>query len=961
MKNRVLPLSLISTFLGLSMVIASLLAMAGQPGTPELRKSGGTWVESVRANQHSGQVNLVDVIKARQQAEALRYKSTPSMGLNWISSGPDNFPGMMWSAIFDNTDPSGLTIIAGSSNGGIWKSINLGLSWAQMPVVLSLVPNVSSMVQSANGTIYAATGVSACKTTKYAGNGIYKSDATGQFSPITATVLNPDFQAVTQLAINSTTGRLYAATIGGLYYSDNGDEWVKALSGYAMDIKVGSDGTFIVAVGDSAYVAPGGDLNAKFCITTGASNALPKNGFGWMTFAIAPSDVNVMYTSLIDASGKLLNVYLSADKGATWQIVFPNNPTFEPYNGYGCYANTMAVSPNDPYQVYLGGNNMWYGRKVLNSGYYNWEQVSFGNHGSLSPVFVPLYHHSYLFRPNNANQLVIASDGGISVGTIADGYVTFQTVNKNLQSSQFNSVAYSAQKGYVMGGGDRIGTLAMGYFAPSTVSFPTDGYQIYRQDAASLSSYSQPQPANYCGTGGTCVWSSIDPRVAVYTKYKGDSTANVPFKAIRRQDFTDINKFNDFLGGSKAGDIYMDTVASAHVPMALWETFNQGSVFGITRDSVKIHAEQKTIPADTTILVPSNSNKVPFPYHTLAPVNKGDSLMVPDPLASRFFMYGRASVGRAIVMTLNMLRFDRPISYYIIFKDNLSTDPVTALTVSADLNTLWAGTSLGRMIRITGLLNAHDSATANYNSSQCVLVSTVFTNMPFNGRTVTSISIDPTHPNKVLVTLGNYGNQDYVYFTQNGADAEPVFNSIQGNLPQAPVFTGLLELHGNNVLVGTDNGVFTATNFASGSPQWTSEMQNIGFIPVTDIRQQVIHDYHITNYGVIYAATQGRGIWMDTTYYAPVGIDPGPGVIANNGTLRINPNPARDFIQINFVNETAGNLAISVYDLTGRQIVNSSLGYQLKGNVETTYPVGNLSNGTYIIKIGNLVGKFIKL
>ncbi|MEI7723853.1 MAG: T9SS type A sorting domain-containing protein [Bacteroidota bacterium] len=952
MKNRFLPFSLITTFLGLSLVVFSVLSLAGQPGNPDLRKIEGSWWESIRANQHSGVVSPQDVVTARQQAEALRYKSTSAMNLNWISVGPGNFPGQSWSAIFDNTDPNGMTMIAGSANGGIWKSTDLGLTWVQMQVSDNLVPKVASIVQSSNGTIYAATGVTTCKLTDYNGTGIYRSTANGAFAPIPGTLGNPDFYGVTKLAINQQTGRIFAATSGGLYYSDNGDIWVKALSGFAMDVVVGSDGTVLMAVGDSAYLAPLGDLNSKVTLTTGNNNALPKGGIGWMVFAIAPSDINVMYASIADPAGKLLNIYTSSDKGATWSIVFPNNPTFEPFGtGFGCYSNTLAVSPTDPTKVYLGGLNMWFGQRVQSTGYYNWEQVSFGSHGALSPYLVPLYHHCYIFRPNHAEQFVIASDGGISLATIGQTDLTFQTSNKNLQTSQFNTLAFSAQKGYVMGGGKRIGTLAMGFFAPSQTSFPNDGYQVWRQDASALGPNSQPQPSNYCGDGGTCEWSSVDSRVAVYTK--------VGTLRIRRQDLTDINYVNTFFQKG------VNAVSSTRMPMRLWETFNQGKVFGITRDSVKFHAEQKAIPADTTIMIRSASNNFLFPYYTTAPIPKGDSIIVGDPIASRFFIFGDTTLStinyKAIYMTKDMLKLSKVPEYFMIFRDFASNDLISCLALSSDLNTLWAGTAKGRLIRVSGIVNAYDSATANISSSQCVLVDTVFSNTPFTGRNVTSISIDPSNSNRVLVTLGNYGNTNYVYYAQNGNAPAPLFTSIQGSLPQAPVYSGLIEMHGNSAVLGTDLGAFTTSNLNSGAPQWAPEMQNIGFVPVTDVRQQVMYDYHILNYGVIYISTYGRGVWMDTTYYSPVGIDPGPGVIATNGNLSLNPNPVKDNLRISYTNETTGNLSLLVYDLTGHVVLSSTFGNQPKGTFTTTINVSGLANGSYIVKIGNGYGKIVKM
>ncbi len=949
MKNRFVPFSLITAFFVLALLSFSVLSLAGQPGKTNPQKPDGSWKETVCANQHTGVVNPLDVIKARQQAEEMAFKSSAEgLGLYGVSLGPNNYAGMSWSAIFDNTDPTGSTLISGAANGGLWKSTNLGLSWTSLPVAENRVPKISSIVQASSGTIYAATGVSTCKTIKYAGDGIYRSASGSEFARIPATVGNADFDAVAKLAINSQTDRIFAATFGGIYYSDNGNDWTKVIPGYAMDVCVGPDGTVIMSVGDSAYLAPAGDLNSLITLTTGKENSLPSGGIGWMVFAIAPSDANVMYASMANTDGKLLNIYTSIDKGTTWTIAFPSNPSYEPFSGYGCYANTLAVFPNDPGKVFLGGRNMWYGRKEVATGFYNWEQVSFGTYGAYSPYFAPLYHHSYCFRPNNANQLVMATDGGVSLATIGTSDFTFQTSNKNLQTTQFNTVGFSAQKDYVMGGGTRIGTLVLGYFHPSEVSFASDGYQAWRIDAASLGVNAQPQPSNYGGNGGTCAWSNMISDIAVYSK--------TGLSKIRRQNFTDINYYNNFAMGIK-------TDTTGHVPMRLWESFNQGQVFGITRDSVKYYAAFDTIPADTTVMVASSSNGFLFPYYITSPLPKGDSITVADPIASRFFVYGDSLLLKGIFMTKDLLKFQNDPEYFMIFKNLAANDPVTAMAVSEDLTTLWAGTSKGRLIRITGLLNAYDSATANITSSQCVLVDTAFANTPFTGRYVTSVSINPHNANLVLVTLGNYGNQDYVYYSQNGNAASPVFTAAQGSgLPAVPVYSGLLEMSADGrAVLGTDVGVYSTSNLNAGATVWAMDMQNIGNVAVTEIKQQVLEDYHILNYGVIYLSTYGRGLWMDTTYYSPLGIGPVQGGVDNHYRLDLNPNPVKDIVQISYSNETRGNVIISVYDMTGRELIHKILGNQPEGKVKTSLDLSGFASGTYVVKVGNGYGKIVKL
>ncbi len=937
MKNRFLPFGLITAFLGLFLFGLSALSMAGQPGNPDLKKQDGSRMESIRANQHTGLVNPLDVLKARQQAESLRLKSTSGpLNLNWLSMGPDNYPGLIWTVIFDNTDPTGVTLISGSEAGGVWKSINLGLTWFQMAAQDNVVPRVSSLVQTSNGTIYAATGVTSCKTINITGTGIYRSEQGGTFTLIPSTQSNPDFIGVSKLAIDPQSGRIFAATFGGLYYSDNGNDWIKAKSGYSMDVCIGSDGTVITATGDSAYMAAGGNLNSWVTLTTGQPKALPKSGIGWMVFAIAPSNPDIMYASFAATDGKMLNIYNSTDHGATWSVIFPNNPTFEPFAGGGCYCNTLAVFPNDPDKLFLGGINMWFGKRGQSAGFFNWEEVSYGLYSPWYPNSAPAYHHAYVFNPKNPNQLVMATDGGVSVATIDGDNYSYKTINKELQTSQFNSLSFSAQRNYVMGGGRNIGVLGLGYFFPLLTNSPNDGFPLWLNEGLLLG-----------GDGGTSEWSNIDSRIAVYSKYG----AAAPY-TIRRQDLNDPTYANDFMNGITA-------VNSAYIPMKLWESFN----FAQTRDSVKIYARAHAIPADTTLMVESANNKFLFPYVTTAPIVKGDSLTIADPIASRYFFFGtKSGIGQGIFMTRDMLKFNIDPRHYFVFKDPITTDPITTMAVSADLNTLWAGTKLGRLIRVSGLINAYDSATANVTSTQCVLVDSIFSYPALKNRMVTGISICPTNSSQVLVTLGNYGNQAYVYYTQNGNAPQPAFSSKQNNLPQTPVYSGLIEMHNNNsAIVGTELGIFSTTNLNSDNPSWAADMQNIGDVAVTDIRQQVMNDYHILNKGVIYIASYGRGIWMDTTYSTPVGIDPGHGQIASNVTLTLNPNPVVDNVKITCTSEVSGNLTALVYDLTGRIVLSKNFGTQPKGTFNGMLNLSGLPKGTYVIEVGNAHGKIVKM
>jgi hypothetical protein len=226
---------------------------------------------------------------------------------------------------------------------------------------------------------------------------------------------------------------------------------------------------------------------------------------------------------------------------------------------------------------------------------------------------------------------------------------------------------------------------------------------------------------------------------------------------------------------------------------------------------------------------------------------------------------------------------------------------------------------------------------------------------------VTSIAINPRDLNFVMVTLGNYGNDHYVYYTKNGMNASPAFASIQGDLPKVPVYTGIIEMNeANYALIGTDIGAFSTSDLNAASPSWSPEMQNIGEVAVTEIRQQILNDYRVVNKGIIYLASYGRGLWMETSH-AVVGIDPVQGDNRTNSGLKLSPNPVRDKLSVGFYNETQASLNLSVYDLTGRLVMIRALGQQPAGNGSTTINLEGLTQGTYIIRLGNSYGKIVKL
>jgi hypothetical protein len=891
--------------------------------------------------------------------------ATGPLNLNWVSLGPDNISGCTRAVLFDSRDANGNTIYAAGVSGGIYKSVNLGLTWNPMSASNNEVLKVTCMVQASDGTIYAGTGEDFCVpkysglqdynySTSFVGNGLWSSQDGINFTPVPGTQpptfsTTSDWAFVNKLAISPNNGRLFAATNTGLKYMDQGGSWNTAMAGYTRDIKIAGDGTLYTQVGDSCYMANGGNLSNFINLSTGTTTGLPKFDLGRSEFAIAPSDENIVYASVTaKSSGYLINVYVSEDKGLTWSIILPGNNSFDIYEGQGCYSSVVAVLPDDPTQVLVGGKNMWLGRKVQASGFYSWEQITFGDFFALSPLYVPLSHHCYVFRPNDNGTILIASDGGVTVGSWNKG---FETRNKVYETSQLYSVGFSCEKDVVIGGAQNRGTLLIN----GLLNSPKAAEQIWLTNGM----------ANEGGSGGNAAISLIDPSYLFYTKNK-ESANEITLRLSIDNGLTYSLKFPTTAGSPPA----ITNSLNFTMPFTLWESFN----FANSRDSVTYYANLKPVPADSSVVFYSENAEFPFYYKVPQAIPLGDSLKIQDPIQSRFVAFFTKSSKTGLYMTKDALQFTKDPEWFQIASIE---DPVTCITISKDMNYLFAGTKTGQVYRVSNLALAYNKATADISSLTCIVASELVKTFGDGSRAVSSISFSPQDNNRAVFTLAGYGYEDYVYMTSNALDSVPTFENVQGNLPKIPVYSSLIEMDNKDkVLLGTDYGIFTTDNVASAS--WGADNSGLGTVPVFMLKQQTT--YHpkvfiddngkifnypgVQNLGAIYAATFGRGLFIDTTYIV-VGVDPHTVTGQTAGNVSIFPNPVRDEAFVSCMLSSRGEVILNLMDINGKILQTLGEGSVATGEYKVKLDMTGYPAGTYLVQVksnsGIAFGKLVKV
>lgn len=920
-------------------------------------KPSSEYLAGIRNNQSTGIITSGDLNLVQSQLNDLGSSRT-SVDLTWRQFGPDNFGGRTRAIMFDNQDATANILYAAGVTGGIWKSENVGISWQKINSATYNL-NVSCMKQDASGTIYAGTGESFAAETMsgldelgfnggFVGQGIFKSTDGENFTliPSTQPQFNndaTDWAFVNEIAIDMNNGNLFAATNNGLMFSnDGGESWSVAkdvdgaeLNMNSYDVQVSSDGAVVACIDNLCYISTAGDAEAFVNRSTGDSVSLPESGVNRIEFAYAPSDPNVLYASVVNHMGNLYNVYSSDDKGLNWRIILPGTGTSPIFVGQGVYDNALAVFPTDPDRIILGGVNAWEGIKIQEEGFYAWRSIS----SAIFPIFFPSYlhvdHHTYVFRPGFNNTFMIGSDGGVAIGTLVDNEYEFEQSNRSYFTTQFYSVGVSGDANFATGGAQDNGTILI----TGDGNTVKEGEEILNGDG--------------CAT----VISAINKNVLV-TSYPGRET-----DFLFRSENAGVDYSGQFL------DSLSLAVNAFITPIALWESFDNPN----SRDSVMYHATE-TIPGGTKLQVISENSKQPFYYTTPSDItlNTGDSLNVQDIVSSRFFI---ATFGK-VYMTNELHQFDKILSWFEISNADVGlTGAPQSIAYSKDCNHVYVGTREGKLFRISNLALAYNYDRADVRSPECVVSTTEIpltvpgTSDPIS-QVITSISVDPNDPSNVMVTLGNYGNDYYVLYTENGLEQTPVFNSRQGNLPQMPVYSSLLEMSDSDVgIIGTEHGVFVTEDIHASSPVWVREDSLMGSVPVFQLVQQQVSKVSdtvflvngteitkviypgINNYGVIYAATFGRGLLRCNVFQRPVGVeDVSDFTDANALKLDIYPNPVSSYATLEFDAANSGNANISIYDLSGRKAMTLTNNVQ-KGINKVDVNLTELKSGSYIIQI----------
>jgi hypothetical protein len=901
------------------------------------------WTHNRRANQLTGTVDIKDVEKAQAQISAIRNQKN-GMGIEWEHMGPTNIGGRTRAIVIDKDNPN--VMYVGGVAGGLWKSTTGGLSWTQIRYQVdneSGIPNlaIASMCQAPNGDIYFGTGEGHYRgfgTGKRGmeGAGIWKSTDGETFTRLASTWADAEskdvFSFVNKMAADPTNAnRIFAATVRGLRLSeDGGQTWINPVSTTsgvpvtfsAGDVKVSSDGTIVItSLNGQGYVSHSSGADGTFTKISGSGENQLATG-ARLEFGIAPSDKNYIYCQASKSDGSLLNIYRSTDGGNNWTIIGPGgSDEFNPLGDQGTYDNVIAVFPDNKNEIVVGGQlSVW-----------KWSEADGWSLRTISgPITSPYYvhadQHEIVFHPENPSIVFVGSDGGIHRSL--DRGLTWQTLNKYLNITQFYGIGFSPTN-ELIGGTQDNGTL---YMDPDQIV--SGGTSHHYVEVSS-------------GDGGYAEISQLNPNIVFSTVYYGtlyrseergaENTISMPYN---NRLFSAVAP-----GDPASGNNFV-------TPIALWESF-----YDINSTDTIVFPIGFNVPADTSFLI--ESDNVEGQYMNFTPetaMSEGDTIRIIDHYQAALAVGFNGSVWA----TRDPLNF-KIIPNWVPVADTIGN--VETLTWSEDGNHLFFANQGGELYRISNFNNAYTDSLMDCERESYVLTTTRIAR--FSGRIITGIAVDPNNADNVLITLGNYGNTDFVYYSSEATTATETssagtFESKQGDLPEMPAYSAVIVWNDyKKVLVGTEYGIWGTTDITAANPSWTDENNGADYAQVYMIRQQTKsngwveesnRDSGVRNHGYIWAGTHGRGIFRTSMFEGPVGIEPEHEVLSGN-QLVLYPNPSNEMTNLSFNMNKGGDASIYIFDMQGRIVKHERLNDLYPGAHNHTINVSSFSKGMYIVKL----------
>ncbi|MEN3040083.1 MAG: T9SS type A sorting domain-containing protein [Bacteroidia bacterium] len=666
-------------------------------------------------------------------------------------------------------------------------------------------------------------------------------------------------------------------------------------------------------------------------VTQGGSSGIIGIGGGNVVVRSAPSNPSILYLASANTNGELLTVWVSSDNGATWNpIASRQNLSFNVLGNLGTKTIALAIDPNDPAHILLGGNQVWEFAPD-----YGWRRI---NPPNAAPV-VAGATNLVLNIPNPIRDFVFLENGDYLV--IGNGRVIRITKDGSRAENASTGIQAAAVLSVAVAPNGDI--HASGLTPLNIVShYPGDPEGIFR-----IINYPPGQAFSPVANPVGNVAVSMRLPDNAFFSYQG---GRLRMSTDRGRQYSPI--YNAPAPYAFYNDDTLHSIQPATVPSAASE--ERPAAFGPLYPPILLVENFPELVYDR------NGN---FAGATHLFIATGQRLWY----VSNVTALGADSIqywSMVSPTTISNLSSNQTYSNYY---NNANSIP-TAMAAGYPENghyTVWIGTSNGRLLRIryADKITINRADSMNYEDETPAIASLV------NGRTISAIAVHPNNPNLVAIAVGSYaGPSQRIFVSTNATDTNPTFTSIHGNLPNVPVYS--LFFHPDSsalLLAGTHWGLWRCINI--NNPVWeemTGEI--IGRVPVTSItwkpyRYQVDtvdrSDPENPRWEIrllpdperpIFIGTWGRGIWKLNSRSAT-----SLPTTTHNTSIRVEafPNPFSDEIMMRMTLPTgAKRVSWQLLSLSGQRITTYTHSAPLSAGEHTIrWNISNLAQGIYFLQV----------
>ncbi len=682
-----------------------------------------------------------------------RLKGTKATA--WVHRGPFNLGGRTRALAIDVNNEN--IILAGGVSGGMWRSVDGGISWTKATGSSDL-HSVTAIAQDVRAgqtnTWYYTTGElkgnsasGGDPSSLYRGNGLFKSVDNGvSWTEIVSTTSNTpesftsNFQYCWNVKVNPQNGDVLVATYGMVYRSvDGGSTWTTSINGGTAkytDIAISSTGIIYATLSNNAV------NEGIYRSTDGVSwtditpTGFPAS-FDRIVLDIASSDEDTVYF-LANTLGSGVNnhnlwkyQYISGDgtgAGGNWTNLSGQIPDLNEFTGdfdsQDSYDLLIKVKPDDVNFVLIGGTNLfrstdgfsttgnttWIGGYTPNNNSYD----SYSNHHA--------DQHALVFYPLNPNKVISGHDGGLSrttditKTTVVNGEtVVWASLNTGYLTTQAYAVAIDQEHFH----DDKIlaGFQDNGSWSTKSSNGATDWEYVLGGDGA------------FCafGNNGLSWFTSSQLGVVYIDVYNSDETYNYwtrvdPNGAVNQLFITpfviDPNNTNRMY--YQGGDVIWRNSNLLEIPKYSnaeatinWLSLSNSKITGSTITAIDI----SKIPAN--ILFYGGANGKLF---KTVNAHLGD----PNPVDITGGSFPTGNIGCVKVNPLNVLEIFVSFTNYSVLSIWHSTDGITWESISGNLEENIDGSGSGPSVRWVSMLEIDALNHIYFAATSIGLFSTTF-------------------------------------------------------------------------------------------------------------------------------------------------------------------------------------------------------------------------------------------